>query len=157
MPISTLAGVAFGVAVVSIGLYHLAFVGPRLRAIGRTLRGDDDPAAGDSVARLRASQGAFSERTEARLRVLEDVARLQVHRVGFVRYNSFSDVGSDLSFTLALLNSEGDGVLLTSIYSREETRSYGKAVRGFVPQAGASAEEQSAIALARDGAAKVAS
>jgi hypothetical protein len=157
MPISTLAGVAFGVAVVSIGLYHLAFVGPRLRAIGRTLRGDDDQAAGDSVARLRASQGAFAERTEARLRVLEDVARLQVHRVGFVRYNSFSDVGSDLSFTLALLNSEGDGVLLTSIYSREETRSYGKAVRAFVPQAGASVEEQSAIALARDGAAKVAS
>ncbi len=76
-----------------------------------------------------------------------------MHRVGFVRYNSFSDVGSDLSFTLALLNSDGDGVVLTNIYSREETRTYGKAVRKFVPQQGASKEEQSAIAMARAGAA----
>jgi hypothetical protein len=57
-----------------------------------------------------------------------------------------------LSFTLALLNEEGDGVVVTSIYSREETRTYGKAVRKFVPQQGASKEEQSAIAMARTGA-----
>jgi hypothetical protein len=66
-----------------------------------------------------------------------------------VRYNSFSDVGSDLSFTLALLNEDGDGVVITSIYSREETRTYGKSVRKYVPQQGASKEEQSAIAMAR--------
>jgi hypothetical protein len=69
-----------------------------------------------------------------------------------VRYNSFSDVGSDLSFTLALLNSEGDGVLITSIYSREETRTYGKAVRKFATQQGASKEELEALSAARTGA-----
>ena len=72
-----------------------------------------------------------------------------MHRVGFVRYNSFSDVGSDLSFTLALLNREGDGVLITSIYSREETRTYGKSVRNFATQQGASKEELEALAAAR--------
>ncbi|GAC1312560.1 MAG: hypothetical protein NVSMB21_23200 [Vulcanimicrobiaceae bacterium] len=82
---------------------------------------------------------------------LERTYRRDVHRVGFIRYNSFDDVGSDLSFTLALLNDSGDGVVLTTIYSREETRTYGKAVRKFVPQQGASKEEQSAIAMARTG------
>jgi hypothetical protein len=68
-----------------------------------------------------------------------------------VRYNSFSDVGSDLSFAFALLNGEGDGVVITSIYSREETRTFGKAVRKFVPQQDASKEENQAIAMARTG------
>ncbi|HMD02703.1 MAG TPA: DUF4446 family protein, partial [Candidatus Baltobacteraceae bacterium] len=103
MSLSTLAGVA-GVAIVAIVLYHVLFVSPRLRAIDRALRGEDDAAAGDSVARLRATQAAFAKRSEERLAELEAVARLNVHRVGFVRYNSFSDVGSDLSFTLALVN-----------------------------------------------------
>ena len=102
---------------------------------------------------MRSQQAKFVKRTEERLQELERVARREVHRVGFVRYNSFSDVGSDLSFTLALLNNEGDVILLTSIYSREETRTYGKAVRKFVPQQGASKEEQSAIAMACSGSA----
>jgi hypothetical protein len=141
-------GLIIGVALVALAVYHFAFVAPRLRTIGRALRGEDEGIAGDSVARLRGAHVAFSNRTEERLAELESVARLDVHRVGFVRYNSFSDVGSDLSFTLALLNEEGDGVVLTSIYSREETRTYGKSVRKNVPQQGASKEEQSAIALA---------
>jgi len=50
------------------------------------------------------------------------------------------------------LNSEGDGVLITSIYSREETRTYGKAVRKFATQQGASKEELEALSAARTGA-----
>jgi hypothetical protein len=72
-----------------------------------------------------------------------------VPRVGFVRYNSFDDVGSDLSYALALLNRDGDGVVLSSIYSREETRTYGKAVAGFKPATEPSDEELAAIAKAR--------
>jgi len=155
MPVNLVtAGLALGVAVLSIGLYHLTFVGPRVRALSNALEGE--PAAegsdGDSLGRLRLVLTNFAKRTDERLDELEHVARRDIHRVGFVRYNSFSDVGSDLSFTLALLNEEGDGVVITSIYSREETRTYGKAVRRFVPQQGASKEEQAAIAMARSGA-----
>jgi hypothetical protein len=152
MPISAIAGLVFGVAVVSIGLYHIAYAGPRFRAIARTLKGegDDDP---ESLALLRTAQAAYMKRTDERLDEVEQTVRQQLYRLGFVRYNSFSDVGSDLSFTLALINADGDGVVLTSIYSREETRTYGKGVRTFVPQQGASKEEQSAIAMARTGVA----
>jgi hypothetical protein len=151
MPISALAGLVFGVAVVTIGLYHMTFVGPRFRSLAQTLRGDGGDAGGESVALLRASLLASSKKTDERLEGLETIVKRDLHRVGFIRYNSFDDVGSDLSFTLALLNDEGDGVVVTSIYSREETRTYGKAVRKFVPQQGASKEEQSAIAMARTG------
>jgi len=150
MPISALAGLVFGVAVLTIGLYHVTFVGPRFRFVGRTLRGEGADE-GESVALLRAALLAYSKKADERLEELEGVVKRDLHRIGFIRYNSFDDVGSDLSFTLAMLNEEGDGVVVTSIYSREETRTYGKAVRKFVPQQGASKEEQSAIAMARTG------
>jgi hypothetical protein len=149
MPIGALVGLVFGVAAVTIGLYHVTWVGPRIRTISRTLQGDGEDA--NSIALLRTAYGTFSKRAEERLDELERALSRDLHRVGFIRYNSFSDVGSDLSFTLALLNADGDGVVITSIYSREETRTYGKAVRKYVPQQGASKEEQSAIAMARTG------
>jgi len=151
MPFSALAGLVFGVAVLSIGVYHVTFVGPRLRAFARTLAGDGDGVDAESLALLRNALSTASKRADERLEQIERILKYDLHRVGFVRYNSFSDVGSDLSFTLALLNGQGDGVVITSIYSREETRTYGKAVRKNVPQQGASKEEQSAIAMARAG------
>jgi hypothetical protein len=149
MPFSALAGLVFGVAVLSIGVYHVTFVGPRLRGLARILAGDPDGADNESLALVRNAFSTASKRTDERLEQIERILKYDLHRVGFVRYNSFSDVGSDLSFTLALLNDQGDGVVITSIYSREETRTYGKAVRKNVPQQGASKEEQSAIAMAR--------
>ena len=153
MPISALAGLVFGVAVISIGLYHVTIVSPRLRSIARILAGEGDMSEAESLALLRNAFASSSKRTEDRLEAIEGILKRDLHRVGFVRYNSFSDVGSDLSFTLALLNDDGDGVVITSIDSREETRTYGKAVRNYVPQQGASKEEQSAISMARGGVA----
>jgi hypothetical protein len=129
----------------------LAFVGPRLRALARTLAGEGDATDPESLALLRAA----SKKSDGRIDTLERLVRKETYRVGFIRYNSFADVGSDQSFTLALLNEDGDGVVISSIYSREETRTFGKAVRQFVPQQGASKEEQTAISMARSGASGV--
>ncbi len=150
MPISALAGLVFGTAILSIGLYHSIVVGPHFRSIARTLQGGAEDLDGDSIALLRASLGQISKRWGDRLDRLEVLAAKEMLRIGFLRYNSFSDVGSDQSFTLALLNSDGDGVVLTSIFGREETRTYGKSVRAFVPQQGVSKEEQTAISMARE-------
>jgi hypothetical protein len=68
-----------------------------------------------------------------------------------VRYDAFDDTGSELSYALALLNREGDGVVLTSIYSRADSRTFGKAVDRYAPRTNASAEELTAIAQARGG------
>lgn len=52
-----------------------------------------------------------------------------VQKVGLYRYNAYKDTGSDLSFTLALLNEKNDGVVLNGIYSREMSNIYAKPIQ----------------------------
>jgi hypothetical protein len=98
-----------------------------------------------TVAAAGRDFGVLTTRIEA----LEKVAKSETPRIGFVRYNAFDDVGSDQSYALALVSKDGDGVVLSSIYSREETRTYGKGVVKFQTAQEASAEELAAIAKAR--------
>ena len=51
-----------------------------------------------------------------------------VQKVGIVRYSAFQDTGSDLSFTLALLDEHDNGVVFNGIYSREMSNIYAKPV-----------------------------
>ncbi|MET3288097.1 UNVERIFIED_CONTAM: hypothetical protein ABID98_000667 [Brevibacillus sp. OAP136] len=53
----------------------------------------------------------------------------QCGNLSITRYNAFGDLGSDLSFSMALLDDEQNGVVLTSIYGREESRFYAKPVQ----------------------------
>jgi hypothetical protein len=48
------------------------------------------------------------------------------HHWHLVRYNAFDKTGSDLSFSLALLNDEAEGFVVTSIFGREDSRVYAK-------------------------------
>jgi hypothetical protein len=52
----------------------------------------------------------------------------QCANMAVIRYNAFGDTGSDLSFSLALLDDAQNGVVITSIYGREESRTYAKPV-----------------------------
>ncbi len=149
--------VSLGGALVLLGGYHYLVVAPRLRRLAMTAAAHDNLLGGGAPAtsRLDACEtglAALQGRVDAtgqRVEVLERIARSDVHRVGFVRYNAFSDVGSELSFALALLNREGDGVIVSSIFSREETRTYGKAVERFATVVDASTEELTALERAR--------
>jgi hypothetical protein len=76
---------------------------------------------------------------------LDSLGQQALTRVGVVRFNAFHDVGSDLSFALALLNQRGDGVVISSLYGREECRSYAKPVQGGVSSYNLSQEEKEAI------------
>ncbi len=145
-------------ALVVTGGYHLLVAAPRARRLKAILDTHDGLLGGgasgavDRLAALERDNVAAAAAREIELRridALEQIARTEVPRIGFVRYNAFSDVGSDLSYALALLNRDGDGVVLSSIYSREDTRTYGKAVAAFKPAADSSEEELAAIAKAR--------
>ena len=52
-----------------------------------------------------------------------------IQKVGIVRYSAFKDTGSDLSFTVALLDEENSGVVFNGIYSREMSNIYAKPVK----------------------------
>jgi len=56
--------------------------------------------------------------------------RKHIQRIGFKRYNPFTDTGGDQSFTFTALDENGDGIMISSLHSRENTRLYAKKVEG---------------------------
>lgn len=69
-----------------------------------------------------------------------------LQRLGFKRYNPFTDTGGDQSFTAAFLDDLGDGIMISSLHSRENTRLYAKKVAGGKVNAQTlSSEEQEVI------------
>ena len=88
-------------------------------------------------------QGAVGSRGTVDPRALRDVA--------IVRYDALHEMSGQLSFSLALLNAVGDGVVLSSINGRAETRTYAKPVRAGKGVQELSPEEAQAVHSARLG------
>lgn len=59
---------------------------------------------------------------------LKDQADRCIQRCNIIRYNAFSDTGSDLSYSIALLDGYNNGVILSSIYGRDESVTYAKPI-----------------------------
>lgn len=78
-------------------------------------------------------------------------AMKHVQKVGMVRFNAFPDTGSDLSFAVALLDGEDNGVVLSSLYGRSESRIYAKPIQGGTSTYKLSDEEKEAIQKAKSG------
>lgn len=79
---------------------------------------------------------------------LERQLKYCVQNIGLVRYNAFPDAAGDLSFALALLDENGDGVVLSSLYGRNESRIYGKPILRGTSTYHISKEEKAAIGRA---------
>lgn len=85
----------------------------------------------------------------------QEVAALKQAAVGslrhlaVVRYDAFGDVGGHLSWSVALLDDAGDGVVMSSIHGRSEARTYAKTIAGWASEAQLSPEEEEAVAHAR--------
>lgn len=74
-----------------------------------------------------------------------------VQKVGIYRYNAYKDTGSDLSFTLALLDENNNGVVLNGIYSREMSNIYAKPIMKGKSTYKITDEEEKAINRAING------
>jgi len=68
-----------------------------------------------------------------------------VQHIGVVRYNAFENMGSDQSFSVAILDDNGDGFVLTSLYGRNTSTSFAKPVKGKRSEYPLSDEEKEAI------------
>lgn len=69
-------------------------------------------------------------------------------KMGFVRFDAFEDVGGEQSFSLALLDGNDRGVVLSSIYSRSDARLYAKQTQGSSASHTLSSEEEAALSQA---------
>ncbi len=121
------------VGALALGVAALAFALADARRKLRILFGAGK--TNDDLDRNLAGRIANAEKHLAelapRLEAAEAIAKLSIHKVGFMRFNPFQDTGGDQSFTLVLLDSEASGVVLSSLYTREGVRVYAKnVVRG---------------------------
>lgn len=108
---------------------------------------------------------AWAVRLQARVRRLEahrpagesDVAALRqeiassLRHVAVVRYDAFGDMGGRLSFSAALVDDSGDGLVISSIHARGESRTYAKGLVAGKSDTTLTPEEQQALAAARTG------
>ena len=115
--------------------------------------------AGLALGRLRALSARLS-RVEQRSPVGEgDLADLRhdiaqaLRHVAVVRYDAFGDMGGRLSFSAAIIDDAGDGLVVSSIHGRGESRTYAKGIVGGDADATLTPEERQALAAARTGSA----
>ena len=78
---------------------------------------------------MRGSKGRnIEELINSNLDRIEEALKGCVNKGAIMRYKAFEDVGSDLSFSIALLDSHNDGIVLTGIYSRQDSTTYAKPI-----------------------------
>lgn len=62
-------------------------------------------------------------------------------KIGFVKYNAFDNIGNELSFSLTLLDGNNNGVVISSLYGRNESRIFSKPIMAGKSIANLSQEE----------------
>jgi hypothetical protein len=127
-----IAGAAAVISVVALAL--------AATALRRTPR--RGPGAADALP-----EDVLGLRQEVATLAAEGAAALR--NLAVVRYDAFGDMGGHLSWSLALLDDSGDGVVLTSIHGRSEARTYAKNIASWTSDQQLSPEEEEAVAAAR--------
>jgi hypothetical protein len=147
------------VALIAIVLAVLAFLFSIVVVGGRRAKESAGPIQMSEALRgVLTGQAQRIERLEQAVRTLNATDKRQqvlvdgsVRHVALLRFDAFEDVGGRLSFSCALLDEHGTGVVLTSINGRQETRVYAKPVTERSSSYNLSTEEAEAIRQAMAG------
>lgn len=146
------------VAAAALGLLGLLAALLALRALARMRRslallhreGDElsfIEVTGRNIQAVEALEATASTLGE-RLDVLAEELQHTVRRMSLVRYDAFPDVGGRMSFSVAMLGDDLEGIVVTAINGRHETRVYAKRVVNAESEQELSPEERQAIAQA---------
>jgi hypothetical protein len=150
---STLAG-AFGIAALFVAALALVFaIQARLAQQGPATQTQlpapepqpQPPAPEAKPGTVKSELRRLSKELAAtKLELTETLQHLAV-----VRYDAYGEMSGMLSWSMALVDGNGDGVVLTSINSRNDARSYAKEVKGFASESKLSPEEAEVIETLR--------
>jgi hypothetical protein len=99
------------------------------------------------------AQGAKNEKDISdlikKVNAQEEDGKLHIQKVGLVRFNPFKELGGDHSFSLAVLDGEGSGIVITSLHTRDRTRVYMKKILNGKGDTELSEEEKKALLKAK--------
>lgn len=104
------------------------------------------------LAHIAKTDRVAAENAEikAELKRLSDLLNISVNRIGVVRFSAFAGTCSDLSYAVALLDQNNDGVVFSSIFGREDSRSYMKPIKNGTSTYTLTSEELDAIRKAKE-------
>ncbi len=112
------------------------FVGKKAKDLEDTL-----VALEVEIANLKTSK----ENTEKELQIINSKLKKSVRGLETIRFNPFSDQGSNQSFAIGMMNEDGDGVVLSSLYSRERMSIFAKPIKNGKSEYELSTEEREAL------------
>jgi len=152
---TALSIVAVAALVVAVLAFAYAFaLASRLR---RPIVTDDGPGE-EHLGLVAETHGRAIQRLEGAVvqlaggeKQLGEGLRSAVRHLGLVRFDAFEDMGGRLSFSAALLDDNGDGIVITSINGRQDTRCYAKRIQNGTSIHNLSDEERQAIREALEG------
>lgn len=120
--------------------------------INSLLQGKDAKSLEDSFKYLFEEVKRMNENEALTEKALNNLnLRLKKSLTGFrtIRFNPFPDQGGNQSFAIAVVNEDGDGFILSSLYSREKTSMFAKPIKGGKSEIALTEEETKALAEAR--------
>lgn len=120
----------------------------RSRHILALEEGTDQIAVAGVLQRLE-QQGARLDDVQTALEHVQAVLPHTIQGHGVVRYRAFANVGGDQSFSLALVDAQGNGVIISGLHGRDETRLYAKPLVNWRAAHSLSSEEQQSLGVAR--------
>ncbi|MDW7672283.1 MAG: DUF4446 family protein [Bacillota bacterium] len=123
------------------------------RKFKQLMRGADGANIEKQLQEHMAELKTYRESAESnriQMTILEENLKHCVQYVGIKRYNAFEDMGSRLSYSIALLDGQLDGVVMTGIYGRQESTTYAKGIRRGLSEQHLSVEEMDALQMAKE-------
>jgi len=136
------------IAILTILVMRLEF------RIKKLLSGKNGKSLEGTIVNIRKALedlGALHDKTQKHTKNLDERMRKSIKRAETVRFNPFKGTGSggNQSFATALLDEEGSGVVISSIYSRERVSVFAKPIKNYTSEHELSGEEKEVVHRAR--------
>jgi hypothetical protein len=145
-------------AAVALSLITLVIVltlGARQRKLLNRYRRFLNGSATQDIESLLLAQATSLEQSstdvalvKAQMSKLSDQVQYHTQKTAILRFNAFPDTGSDLSFAIALLDAHNNGMVISSLYGRSESRVYAKPIQNGTSSYALSEEEKQVLARA---------
>lgn len=151
-PQITLYFAAIAIVIFGIFLFCLIYLNSKIR---RLLGGENAKSIEESLVQMKQNIDAlnhFKDESVRYLRVMEERVKRSTQAIETIRFNPFkgNGDGGNQSFATTLINENGDGVIISSLYSRERVSVFSKPVKKFVPEYELSDEEKEALTRAKE-------
>lgn len=145
-PILVMAGVSLVALLVAIfALAQVNHIRRKFRALLVSSQGNNLEGLLIEHLRERESDQEIARGTRKRVGQLEAQLQLSKRHIGLVKYDAFDDVGGNQSFALALIDDDGNGVVINSVVGRMDCRVYAKPILKGASERTLSQEEERAI------------